>query len=334
MKSQRGFTLVELLVAISLLAMFSMFVNVNIKDFTDFSQSVNNNLKTSNIAEKMEGNYRQNAWDIELDPAARYFVGGGNYLLSNEYTSQSNAKWAAFAPTIGLNERDSLDGYNRPYKILISPRLSYQYEGMLIPYRTIAFVSNNGGDMSGANQVIASKLDANGTIQLAAGETASVFNTLDISLKNFIDSREKVKSIASLYTQYYWGKVNSGKNDSSVNYFAGGTGSPMSGVSWDSASTIKPTCSSDPTMVIDNDSAGVPISKTNLDKVLGLSKNSITTSWGNEIGTLNCNNVTFKTGGANVAYWTFSKNKLPFTALIGFAMPNLDSYVVSVYSTN
>lgn len=334
MKNQRGFTLVEVMISMVLLAMFAMFMSVNIKDLVDTQQGHDNDIRIVDLSKKIEGHYRQNAWNVESESANKYYVGGTSFILNGEYTSSSNPAWVLLARQIGLSERDYVDGYNRPYKILISPRLTYNYEGILIPYRTIAFVSNNGGDVTSGNQVILSTLDANGTINLANRESASVFNSLEISTANFIETREKVRSIASLYTQYYWGKVNNGKNDASVNYFAGGTGSPMAGVTWDSASTIKPTCASDPTMVIDLDSAGVPITKTNLDKVLGLSKNMITTAWGTEIGTLNCNNATFKTGGVNVVYWTFSKNKLPFTALLGFALPNLDSYVVSVYSTN
>lgn len=334
MKNQRGFTLVEVMISMVLLAMFAMFMSVNIKDLVDTQQGHDNDIRIVDLSKKIEGHYRQNAWNVESESANKYYVGGTSFILNGEYTSSSNPAWVLLARQIGLSERDYVDGYNRPYKILISPRLTYNYEGILIPYRTIAFVSNNGGDVTSGNQVILSTLDANGTINLANRESASVFNSLEISTANFIETREKVRSIASLYTQYYWGKVNNGKNDASVNYFAGGTGSPMTGVNWDSASTIKPTCASDPTMVIDLDSAGVPITKTNLDKVLGLSKNMITTAWGTEIGTLNCNNATFKTGGVNVVYWTFSKNKLPFTALLGFALPNLDSYVVSVYSTN
>lgn len=334
MKNQRGFTLVELLLAIALLAMFSSFITINMKDLIDVQQGYDNNFRIVDLSKKIEGHYRQNAWDIESEPTKKYFVSGSSYISDGDFTSRNNPAWVLLASRLGLSERDYVDGYNRPYKILISPRLTYNYEGILVPYRTIAFVSNNGGDVVSGEQVIASTLDANGTINLADNESASVFNSLEISTKNFLETREKVRAIASIYTQYYWAKVNNGKNDASVNYFAGGTGSPMTGVSWDSVSTIKPTCPSDSSMVIDLKSAGVPITKTNLDTVLGLSKNMITTAWGTEIGTLNCNNATFKTGGVNVVYWTFSKNKLPFTALLGFALPNLDSYVVSVYSAN
>lgn len=334
MRKHGGFSFVEVLLVISLLSMFSLVVSYYGKDIVDIQQRTDSSSRVIDIAKKIETHYIQNAWNVESEVSDKYFVSGTDYLLNNTYTKESNLAWVKLAKGMGIGKASYLDGYNRPYKILISNRLEYYYGGVLIPYRTISFVSNNGGDVIGDEQVIKSTIDSNGTIKLASGETASIFNSLDISIKKFDESKRKVESIASLYSQYYWGKVNKGVGDASINYFAGGSGSPMPDVSWDPSSIIKPTCAGLPSMTIDAKSAGVPISKTNLDVVLGLSKNMITTSWGVEMGTLNCNNQSFKTNGVNVTYWCFSKSKLPFVALLGFSLPNLESYIVSVYSTN
>lgn len=334
LKKNKGFSFVEVLIVISLLSVFSLVVSYYNRDIVDIQQKSDSESRIVDIAKKIEAHYIQNAWGVESEPSDKYFVSGTDYIENNSYTDNSNVAWVKLAKIVGIGKNSFLDGYNRPYKILISSRMDYQYGGVLVPYRTISLVSNGGGDVVGNEQVIKSTLDANGTIKLAAGETASVFNSLDISLKKFEESKSKIETIASLYTQYYWGKVNKGAGDASINYFAGGNGSPMPDVFWDVSSSIKPTCAGLPSMTIDAKSSGVPISKTNLDTVLGLSKNMITTSWGVEMGTLNCNNQTFKTGGTNVTYWCFSKSKLPFIALLGFSLPNLESYVVSVYSTN
>lgn len=334
LRKNSGFSLVEVLLVISLLSMFSLVVSYYGKDIIDIQQKTDSQSRVVDIAKKIETHYKQNAWSVESELSNKYFVSGTDFLLNNTYTKNSNQAWVKLARKIGIGEAGYLDGYNRPYKILISDRLEYYYDGVLIPYRTISFVSNNGGDVVADEQVIKSTIDANGTINLASGETASIFNSLDISIDNFNESKKKLESIASLYSQYYWGKSNKSVGDASINYFAGGSGSPMPDVSWDPSSTIKPTCAGLPSMTIDPKSSGVPISKTNLDVVLGLSKNMITTSWGVEMGTLNCNNQSFKTNGVNVTYWCFSKSKLPFVALLGFSLPNLESYIVSVYSTN
>lgn len=334
MKNNSGFSFVEVLLVISLLSVFSLVVSYYNKDIVDIQQRTDNASRVIDIAKKIESHYIQNAWNIESEQSDKYYVSGSDYILNNTYTKKTNIPWVKLAKSIGISESSYLDGYNRPYKILISQRLDYSYGGVLIPYRTISFVSNGGGDVIGDEQVIKSVVDANGTIKLSSGETASIFNSLDFSIQKFNESKNKIESVASLYSQYYWGKVNKGVSDTSINYFAGGAGSPMPDVSWDVSSTIKPTCAGLPSMTIDPKSSGVPISRTNLDTVLGLSKNMITTSWGMEIGTLNCNNQTFKTNGVNITYWCFSKSRLPFVALLGFSLPNLESYIVSVYSTN
>jgi len=336
-KNQRGFTLVEMMIGLSLATVLVAVTVPLIMQAVMFKESVetDNNIKVLSTAVKKW--YQDEAFNIDSNNASGLYMPDGTFVLNN--TSVLGTKWSELISRAGFDDSKMVDGFGRNYKFFVSNRLQSPYEGVLIPYRVIAFVSAGNEDRSadGSSKIKSTFDPATGKLTIATGEITTLFSGLDVQIRKFEESKKKLQELSDTYGQYYWSRYRASANEPSINYFARNG----SNIKWDSTAdvtrVVEATCGKPSGTLNGVTLLGTTIKNSKLNTALGLTDSSIMDSYGREFRILNCGTTaSMRVAGASYSLTvrdpTVGNGLPPYTAAMGFTLPNSESYIMSVAS--
>lgn len=337
MKRNSGFSLIELLIAMSIVVVILGLTYPLITDITRFKENVETKNNIKFVSDGIRKWYEKESFNIDLNSNSGLYMPDGTYSLNN--SSVQGDKWQKLLSGVGVNESRMIDGFGRNFKFFVSQRLSYAHDGILIPYRIIAIVSSGTHDRSAdGSSVINSSFDpSTGDLTVASGEVSEVINGLDIQLRKFEESKEKLQVLSDLYSQYYWSRYRSSANEPAIDYFAkNGTD-----VRWDSKAdsvyAVESTCGKPNGTLNGVTILGTSLKNSKMNTALILSDSVITDAYNREFRILNCGTTSnMRVGGGSYSLSvrdpSVGNGLPPYTAALGFTLPNSESYILTVAS--
>lgn len=233
-RTERGFTLFEILIALALLTGISLFLLNALTPWMSFKQKLDNDRKLMEMKTLFTTVYDRNAWTAETRSDNVFAFNGGtltNSTLTATGTCQSQMPTLQALSeyfTDGLPQGE-LDGYANPFCILVSPQLARNTQGVTLYYHNIAIVS------SGRDTRLESTMDATGALRLNGDDTGVLINGYNIHQQKYKETAARMARVASLYEAYFTTRfLSNPARDISVDYFA--TGNPSG--AWDTGGSI------------------------------------------------------------------------------------------------
>jgi Tfp pilus assembly protein PilE len=329
-KNQKGATLLELIIAMVMLSMFLSVLYVATSGLTDDISRQRNEVFPSELAHMIKEHYLLNTYEVDTNPNSTYVTTGTN-IPSGSLSTNIVPSLTNMVDTVTYSNMTFRDGYNQPMLILVSELLEKNYEGVMIPYRVFSVVSTANEDVMGAGTFGTTMDVTTGQVDVDPEETAVTINTFQEQLSKFEASKEKVERISRAYSHYYWSRHNLGMGDISKDYFASG------GASWDqqAGSKVSRSCvSGGPDNINGYNTPGVRASNVNFANALGLSADFEVNDWGRPMYIMNCGSIgNVLSGGSTLTITPRNPDSpnagrriQPFNAVIGFTMPNGESY--------
>ena len=336
-----GFSLVEILVAITLMAIMTVVVAPQLKYMINFQAGADTQNRLSELQSGFSTAYLANIQQIESDANAEINFGTAGTLLPAIAAAGTRCTAAAanFIPWSQYtgHAASSLinDGYGAPLCIFINPQSSVPLNGVNLYYHTVAFVS------TGPNNVLDSgtALDALGNLTLSGDDTGLLFDGRAFSVANYNLTAGKMKIIAQALEEYYLARYQSDPSrSSSIDYWSNDDWSnytvadSASITRWDS--TITPPATT-PGNLIFYTSVATPMyteptgQPSDLSVALSLSKDDVTDGYGNIISFENASSIVRSPVNTdpNLAI-------PPYTALLSTTLPGGVGYAQAVVGVN
>lgn len=304
---QRGFTLAELLVAVVVLGIVLAATLPMLSQALSQQQRVETQARLDRLRTALELVYRQQAWTIDSQT--------GQVLATGAQTIQPGplnpAQWADVARIAGLTPELLVDGYQRPWEVRISQRLTRLRAGVSVGYHAIALISSQGGDYDGT---AGQSLDAGTTWDATTGALTLGGRDVGIVVDGYpvwdgmaATADAQVRAVASAYAAWFRTRsqlTNVGAYD--VDYFA----TRGTSTAWDSTATGT-TILADCDVLSPDGLWGRPLSQVRLDQVLGLGSQA-TAPWGQVLRVANC----------NAPARSPANGGQPYTAVVAALLPN------------
>lgn len=317
--------LVSLGVAVVIVSMLTHFIVSTL----DQNNKIQGESNLQILSKTVESWYEDNSWYIDSNNSSelKYKDNSGKEydIKPSNYSDQESIK--KIAKKYNGNDNVVLNGFKSPFYVFVSDRLSVNVDNVLIPYHVIAIVDKGDKDN------YESSFDkSTGELTLVNGESGVVISGYDIEKNIFDKSKIRMNYISDAYRSFYYSRFVGHGAEFSRNYF----GSYGSSESWDKDSPVKAVCVTNESGIV-----GVNISETNLTNELSLQNSSYKTLWGYEYKILNCGyskNIPQAYGNVDVFARTPNSDSTsripPYTAIIGFKLPNNQVYMDTIISTN
>ncbi|MHB0990137.1 MAG: type II secretion system protein [Burkholderiales bacterium] len=328
-----GFSLIEILVAISLMAIMTVAVAPQLKYLINFQAAADTQNRLSELQSGFSTAYLANMTQIEADPNAEINFGAAG-IMSPAIAApgaRCSAVAANFIPWSQYtgHAAGSLveDGYGAPLCILINPQSTVLLNGINLYYHTVAFIS------TGPNNVLdnGTALDTLGNLTLAGDDAGVLFDGRAFSVAKYNLTADKMKVVAQALEEYYVARYQSDPSrSSSIDYWSNGTNSPDP-VRWDS---------SNPGNLINYTTSASPMYTTgtapDLSAALSLSKDDVTDGYGNIINFENASqNVRSPDNSYNPSNLTVPPYSIPpYIALLSTTLPGNVSYAQAIVGVN
>ena len=276
----RGFSLVEILVAISLMAIMTVAVAPQLKYLVNFQSGMQTQNLLSELQSGFAAAYQANVNSIEANPnAILSFPSGTVAQALPSGTGRCTATAATFAPWSDYTGQAAgslvSDGYGAPLCVFINPQSALAINGVNLYYHVVAFVS------TGPNRVLdaGTGLNAQGQLVLAGDDTGVTFNGQSFVLGQYNQTVIKMQNIAQALSAYYLMRYQADPTRSaSIDYWSNGSGSQTQPATrWDFANTSPANgllYSASPVAMY---TTGAP---TEVASALSLSQNDVTDGFG------------------------------------------------------
>lgn len=280
---QRGFTLAEMLVAVVVLGIVLAATLPMLSQALSQQQRVETQARLDRLRTALELVYRQQAWTIDGQT--------GQVLATGTQTIQPGplnpAQWADVTRIAGLTPDLLVDGYQRPWEVRISQRMTRLRAGVSVGYHTIALISSAGGDYDGtAGQSLdaGTAFDATtGALTLGGRDVGIVVDGYPVWDGMVATADAQVRAVAAAYAAWFRTRAqinNVGAYD--IDYFA----TRGTSAAWDSTATGT-TILADCDVLSPDGLWGRPLSQLRIDQVLGLGSQA-TAPWGQALRVANC----------------------------------------------
>lgn len=294
---ERGFTLIEALVAIAVITLISMVVMGALAPWMQFRQSIDTERKMQDIKQAIVAYYENNAMAVEAQ-ADGTFAGFTSSAVDADGSCEPQSD--AFSDLGGVlsesPQQVSLDGYRSSWCVFISPAMSQVRDGSILWYRNIAVVSpglegklNEGTSMDEAGQLI-----------LKGDDLGILVSGLEIQQRKLRETMRRLNRIAATYETYFTARyLTFADRDISRYYFSS---------QWDASGQVPST-------------QGLWGTATSTLGALGVSNADSVSAWelNNEIQVGNYNEVSGVQQVRSPA--TTGTGVLPYTALLRARIP-------------
>lgn len=315
-KSQLGFTLIEIFIAVAIIALLSSYAVAGLTGAIKFNAKIETKTRLDAWRSAIDKFYFDNVLTIDADATNQLNLGGSPAVVIPEYEPDATTKTCSIDPAkvdgiarlAGYAATDIVfDGAKHGFCMLITDRLSQTLNGATLYYHSIAVVSG------GSDGVIdtGTSLSATGSLTLAGDDTGILFDGRKFSADRYAQTLANMKKIVSAYDTYYAARYQIDPNRSlSIDYFSCGddTTCPSSEVRWDQGGEMISTCGGAISMN--------PATGTKPYEVLGLSVGDAVNGWGGDINVDNCTDDVRSPNNTNSA-----KQTPPYTAIISTIIP-------------
>lgn len=229
---QRGFSLVEILIALSLITILSMIALNALTPWLTFKQVLDTDRKLQDVRISLQNAYDANAMGVESQPG-RTFMGlaHDSVVAGGQCTTQETvmASSTLSAYMVESGQGASRDGFANPLCIFVTPQLAKDVEGVRVYYRMVGVVSLG---QSGTLDPATNFDPTTGQLTLGGDNRGVVVNGYTIQYAKYRDTLDRMNRVASLYESYFTTRfLNTADRDVSRDYFynASGVGGDASG---------------------------------------------------------------------------------------------------------
>jgi len=350
MKKNYGFTLIEMVIAISLVVLIITAVLSSFGPWFKFNQRLETEQKLEDLAQATAALYRAHAFNIDNNSSVitgLAALGAANGVLVLNPTMpplQSDCQTAAgvdptdttdailnlapLKPYLSKSlEEVVTDGFNSTICVLISPRQFRDYGGVRLFFHTIAYVSRGENiRLDPGTELVNTGSGFN--LVLDGDDTGMIVDGFAIALEKHDITLRRLKNLAESYETYFTIRFfTNADRDISINYFYVNDGS-NNGDPGD-MNTVRdpgPTIPSTRTTLGGSwelssfDNVRDPIQDVSIGIALGVSERDMIDGWGNPIIVDN------RSGRVNAGVTEFGIRKQPpFTSFFGALLPGTDS---------
>lgn len=337
---QKGFTLLEILVAISLLLILITITQPVVSRMVDFRANIVTETRLQSIGKSVEKWYEENAWEFGSITTQAIPLPNGGSITNNSGTVGEG--WERLSNTYSGTSQNLLNGYNHAYRTFVSEPLEQNYKGVNIPYHIIVIAtSRNASGTSIDNRLlteITSVFDqTTGTIEIENNESVYVINGFNIQKEYLNKSIERLDQIAKSYENFYQRRYLTKGRDPSIDYFANGSNA-TDPTRWDITSPITSTCGNSGDTIQGHFQLGWDITTMNLLPPIGVSSEAAKSLWGQNFRVLNCGSTNVLMQGitrtleARTPNSAAGNNMAPYTAILGLHIPNGETFTNTITS--
>lgn len=215
--AQRGFTLMEVLIALALVSMISLVVMGSIGPWMALKNKLDTERKLQDIKNGITSLYVAKAMAIEgqgggqLDAFRSSTPSAGNCAIQ---VAAFEANADRFSDSPGQIARD---GYGSPWCVFISPAISEIKDGVNLYYRNVSFVSGGPNGIMDEDTVA----NADGTVTLGGDDLGVTISGRDVQAEKLKETLRRMNRVASMYETYFTTRyLANPARDISVYYFS------------------------------------------------------------------------------------------------------------------
>ena len=238
-KAEHGFTLLEIVVSIGLLMLATGLIASAFGPWMAFRQSMETERKLREIQQALTAAYNENALSVDnADGEVLTFPLGA--IASGTSTSaalmQPLTRYAGLSPA-----QMASDGFNTPYRVLVSGRLQQSVTGIAIYYHMAAVVSaGRNGKWDNATH-----LDGkSGELTLGGDDQGVVVDGYRIARAHYDETLVRMKKIAAVYQTYFSTRyLSDSSRNVAIDYFAQPCATSAFPGQWDTGGGVPNTCS-------------------------------------------------------------------------------------------
>lgn len=335
---QKGFSLIEIIIALSLLLILISATQPIIGRLIDFRANILTDTNVNVLGEAVEEWYSENAWEFGQITDSSIPLPNGDTMTNNSGTRTDG--WERLAQKYAGSTNFTQDGYNHGYRVFVSAPLTQDYRGVQVPYHVIALVSSGGLGESINDEMISvvnSAFDqGTGSITVNDNESVYIINGFSIQKEMVDTSIERLNRVARSYENFYRLQFLSQEREPAINYFARNGGN----VRWDISSPVVAQCGGSTDTILSNSQLGHNINSYGLLNAIGISSEAAQSVWGEDFRLLNCGTTSsVRVRGANRTFSARTPsspagdNTPPYSAILGFHLPNAETYTTTVTSS-
>lgn len=274
-KKESGFTLLEVVIAISLLVILTTIISTSFGPWLKFKQRLDTEAKLKDLQQATTAFYKSNAFTIDdNDPASPFVSGHGGLLVNggdpsqNVYSNcpainvptgtpfdaadiESNGIMSNLMPlqpyAATAVAQLARDGFNNGICTFVSPRQQKSLAGATVFFHTVAFVSiGENSRLDPGTGFAPDPTTGLWILNLNGDDKASIVDGYQIAAENFRITNERLQRFARSYETYFNIRFLSKMDrDIAVNYFyrddSFNNGDPGSGASGDPGPSINQT---------------------------------------------------------------------------------------------
>lgn len=195
---QRGFGLIEALVALAVVTVISMVIIGAVQPWFTLKQSVDNDRRLEDLRQALTSQYDANAFKAEREGATLFgfrtstIDANGNCMLQ-------------MAPFLDLRRllaeggaKAASDGYGNPLCVFVSEQRIAQREGVQLVYRNIAVVSPGPDGVLDATTRM-----ANGEMAFGGDDLGFMVSGLDFHHQKLKETIRRLTRVANIYEGYF-----------------------------------------------------------------------------------------------------------------------------------
>ncbi|MNR71666.1 hypothetical protein D3C71_22970 [compost metagenome] len=235
---QAGFSLPEVMVALTVITIISLFVIGALSPWLGLKQSIDNDRRLEDIRQGLVALYERQAMEAETNPGGRFF----DFVTSSvDANRQCEPQLEAFAGLRSLisdaGAQAAKDGFSNAWCVFVSNNLSQDRDGTTLHYRTIAVVSTGrDGKLDEGTQ-----MDNQGNMQFRGDDIGFVVNGYDIQYAKLRETLRRMSRVGNIYETYFSTRYMSyADRDITRYYFSRG---PAGEPGYDNAGVVPSTAS-------------------------------------------------------------------------------------------
>lgn len=348
MRQQKGFTLVEIVIAIALVLMITAVVTQGLGPWIKFKQRLETEQNFKDLVQATTALYKANAYNIDnTDPVGTAPPSptsiGPNGALSlptasapaNQFQTDCTAGDPADTTSIKETLRPlqpylsksvlelAQDGFNNKICVLVSKRQYRDVNGARLFYHSVAFISRGDNTTLDAGTTFVDN-GAGMTLTLAGDDTGQMVDGFKIALENYQVTLTRLQKLTLAYETYFHIRyLTKSDRDISINYFyannTSNNGDPGDILNGDTGPTAPETrLSLGGTWVhasFDNVIDPIGASSSRYSSILGVGDSEGRDAWGKPLLVDN-RSPRVKSGELNAI-----KTQPPFSAAFGALLP-------------